>query len=365
MKKQFLILTLFILLISGIYAAEVSYFYSPSCSHCANVVESGILEKVKSTDVNVTKYNVVEQEGLDKFLEITNKLNLSRGVPLAVIEKNGETEYLRGDRPIIENLENAVKGEEIENEEGVKNYLESIFIHELDEESGKLSPTGWLILILIALIDAINPCAFGVLIFLMASLLKMGSAKRAMHAGLIYSIVVFATYFLVGLLLYNIISAFAESSFFSYFYIIIAVIIFILGLFQLKDVFWYGKGFTLRIPAKAKPIIESLMNNTSLISILILGILVSLFELPCTGEVYFGILTIMAKHEVFALSYLFVYNLVFVLPLIILTILIAKGVSPEKIQNWTNEKKKYMKLASGLLLLALAIYIFISSVQLL
>ena len=45
-------------------------------------------------------------------------------------------------------------------------------------------------IIIAALIDSINPCAFGVLIFLMASLLKMGSSRRALRAGLIYSLVV-------------------------------------------------------------------------------------------------------------------------------------------------------------------------------
>ena len=48
-----------------------------------------------------------------------------------------------------------------------------------------------ILLIVAALIDSINPCAFGVLLFLMAVLLSMGSSKRAFRAGMIYTTVIF------------------------------------------------------------------------------------------------------------------------------------------------------------------------------
>lgn len=367
-KKGLILTTLLILAILPIVAAQtqVEYFYSTGCSHCANVAESGVLEEVANLEnVTLEKYNVMIQgENQNKFFYYTDLLKIGRGVPLVVIKQGDEISYLNGDKQIIENLKEKVTDniDVVNKEEGIKNKLEKIFINEMDEETGKLSYLGWLILITIALIDAINPCAFGVLVFLMASLLKMGSSKRALRAGLIYSFVIFLTYFLVGIVLYNVVSNIISTTYFYYFYLLVGLFLFILGLLQLKDVFWYGKGLTLRIPQKAKPTIEKLILEGSFISLIVLGVLVSLFELPCTGEVYFGIITIMASHQLFAISYFLVYNLIFVLPLIILTFLVYKGTSTKRLSEWTNKNKKFMKLISGLLLIGLAAYILFNSV---
>jgi len=271
------------------------------------------------------------------------------GVPFFVVELGDRYSYLMGDTPIIEHAIDS-----IEDFRGVE------FNGNVDEPvvSGDVT---WGAVIIAAIIDSINPCAFGVLIFLMSSLLRMGSSRRALRAGMIYSFVVFLVYFLIGLFLYGIIGKIAGTSYFYYFYLGVALLIFILGLVQLKDVFWYGKGFTLRISPKVKPIMESFMTRGTLLSIIILGAIVSLFELPCTGEIYLGILTMMSIHRAFGIWYLLIYNIIFVLPLVVLTYLVYRGTSTEKLQTWTVSNRRYMKLISGLLLVGLAIYIFIKS----
>ena len=53
-----------------------------------------------------------------------------------------------------------------------------------------------------ALVDSINPCVFGVLIFLIAFMTKVfKSPKRMLIGGLIYTSVVYLTYFLIGKIL--------------------------------------------------------------------------------------------------------------------------------------------------------------------
>ena len=332
---------------------KVYYFYSTGCPHCSNVVASGILEEVSLIGgVVVEKLNLHEkQENRDLFDYFCNELEiLRRGWPFAVVEYQGKYGSLMGDRPIIENLESYVTDH---------NWI--------GVEPGEISPDQdkqitWGSVIVAALIDSINPCAFGVLIFLMASLLKMGSSRRALRAGLIYSFIVFLVYFFMGWGLYKLIDTFSSSPYFYYFYLGVAGLIFLLGLLQLKDVFWYGKGITLRISSKAKPIIEKFMESGTLISIIILGVIVSLFELPCTGEIYIGILTVMSLHKTFGIVYLLIYNLIFILPLVILTYLVYRGTSTEKLRSWTTSNRKYMKLISGLLLIGLGIYIFIRAI---
>ncbi|MFH0711871.1 MAG: hypothetical protein V1889_02065 [archaeon] len=352
--KKFLI-ALIVLFLVGVVSAvpetSVSYFYSTGCSHCAAVDDSGVFDEVALIDgVSVEKFNLYEdQDSRDLFNKFCDEFGISqRGWPFAVIEQDGKYSYLMGDIPIIETLE-----ERVLNGGGV--------VIDLD---GAGSDTGVTIgsVLVAAIVDSINPCAFGVLIFLMASLLGMGSARRALRAGLIYSFVVFVVYFFIGWGLYGVIDRFSSSIGFYYFYLVVAVFIFVFGLLQLKDVFWYGKGVTLRISSRVKPIIERFMAEGSLVSIIILGVVVSLFELPCTGEIYIGILTVMSIHKSFGVGYLLIYNLIFVLPLIILTYLIYRGTSTEKLQSWTVSNRRYMKLISGLLLVGLASYIFIRAI---
>ncbi len=354
--KKILFVLMFLFLTFNVCAesipvTNVYYFYSTGCSHCAKVTESGILDEVALMEnVNLERLNLYSsQENRDLFNNFCDEFGITnRGWPFVVVECEKKYDYLMGDSQIIEKLKKIVvdcKGIDID-----------VGISDTDKQITLGS------ILIAALIDSINPCAFGVLIFLMASLLKMGSSRRALRAGLIYSFVVFLVYFFIGWGLYSVIDNFSSSSSFYYFYLFVAILIFILGLLQLKDVFWYGRGVTLKISSKAKPIIEKFINKGTLISIIILGVIVSLFELPCTGEVYIGILTLMSIHQTFGLTYLFIYNLIFVLPLIILTYLVYRGTSTDKMQNWTVSNRKYMKLVSGLLLVGLATYIFIRAI---
>jgi cytochrome c biogenesis protein CcdA len=82
--------------------------------------------------------------------------------------------------------------------------------------------------------------------------------------------------------------------------------------------------------------------------------------LPCTGGVYIAILAAMSINKTFALGYLLLYNIIFILPLIAITLLIYKGTKPELLQKWTSEEKIWMKLASGLVMLGLGIYLFLN-----
>ena len=352
MKRMLLIGFLFVFLLSGVFAGEtnVDFFYATGCSHCHNVFESGVLDDVGVLDgVVLERLNVYEsQENRDLIEYYCGAFDIEEcGWPFVVVECDGKYDYLMGDVSIIEGVEDMILACD-----GVV----------LDGVGSREIGLTWGGVIIAALIDSINPCAFGVLIFLMASLLKMGSSRRALRAGMIYSFVVFLVYFLIGLSLYKIIDSFASSPWFYWFYVVVGVLIGLLGLVQLKDVFWYGKGFTLKISDKVKPLMEGWIAKGTLVSIVVLGVVVSLFELPCTGEIYLGILTMMSLHKVFGIGYLIVYNFIFVLPLIVLTYLVYRGTSTKRLQDWTVANRKYMKLASGLLLLGLAGYILVKAV---
>jgi cytochrome c biogenesis protein CcdA len=210
-----------------------------------------------------------------------------------------------------------------------------------------------------AAIDSINPCAFAVLIFLLSYLTLIGSSKRALKIGLIYIVTVFVVYFLAGL---GILHLFASLKIGSLITKIAAGLLIVMGLISLKDFFWYGRGFTLAIPESKKPLIEKYIRQASVPGAIILGFLVSAFELPCTGGIYLGVLCLLGEScsRWQGVLYLLLYNFVFVLPLLIILFLVYSGLSSEKLEAWRNKNRRWMKLASGLFLMALgALMLFI------
>ena len=213
------------------------------------------------------------------------------------------------------------------------------------------------------LIDGINPCAFGVLIFLLAYLAKTAKnnkGKMILH-GLTYIFAVFLTYFLVGLLLLPIISQLGQT--FVILYIVLATIIIIAGLLEIKDYFWYGKWFSLSIFPKEAERIKKYGKKISgkLYIVFFLGVFVALVELPCTGAVYLAVLSLMSLSglTIGNFTFLIIYNLLFVLPLIIILFLVANGMSTDKFNKWRKKNRALMRLFIGLLLIGLGAWMLL------
>ncbi|MEI7718679.1 MAG: cytochrome c biogenesis protein CcdA [archaeon] len=369
MKSSVFILSLLcvaFMLYSVSAQTDVLYFHGIGCPHCAIVADSGVLEKVGNmSGVNLVKYEVYwDVKGQEKYNEMKDLLKLPAGIPLAIVNYSGEYHYLLGDKPIISSLEKYARGDFSSEENktsfwgNLKNFISSGFSSHVSN-TGKLDSVGWLFLIFGALIDSINPCAFGVLIFLMISLLSTGSSRRALRYGLIYTLVVFLVYFLVGLGIFRVIQSLPSMQF--WISIIAATVVFIFAILEFVDFARAGKSdkkSVLKIPTSVKPLLESTARKGTLAAIIILGALVSLFELPCTGGIYLGVLKILSAGSFTSgLFYLLIYNLIFVLPLIVITWIVYKGTSPEILQRWTNSEKKWMKFAAGVVLILIGIYL--------
>jgi cytochrome c biogenesis protein CcdA len=197
-----------------------------------------------------------------------------------------------------------------------------------------------------AAIDSINPCAFAVLIFLLGYLLAIGSPKLIIRVGLTYIVTVFVVYFLAG---FGILRALTVLGVAGIIYKIAGIVLIFVGLVNIKDFFWYGKGFTLAIPESKKPLIQKYIRKASIPAAIVLGFLVSAFELPCTGGVYLAILGLLANNEkVQAIPYLLLYNFIFVLPLFIILAFVYFGISAKQMEDWRTKNRKWLRLVLGL-----------------
>jgi cytochrome c biogenesis protein CcdA len=217
-----------------------------------------------------------------------------------------------------------------------------------------------------ALVDSINPCVFGVLIFLLAYMSRVykKNMNKMLVAGFIYITAVYITYFLLGM---GIFTLAYTAGLAKPFYRVAAGIAIIAGLLEIKDFFWYGQGPSLQIiPGGAERIkkytetmekMEVSHPSLSLAIAFLLGVLVVFVELPCTGAPYLAILGMLTKGEYYtAIPLLLLYNLIFILPLFIIIGMVYFGATSKALEGWRKENRGLMRLAIGLFLLLLGGY---------
>src|SRR3989344_2256446 len=204
-------------------------------------------------------------------------------------------------------------------------------------------------------VDSINPCAIGVLILMMSVVLAGGgTVRRMLFLGFVYTAAVFAVYLAAGLGLVYFLGR-IPIIVTEYLSIRVALLVVVAGVLEIKDYFWYGRGFSLAIPASMAKKIEGFASHTTVWGIAGLGAFVSAVELPCTGAPYLAIITILSQYfDIWAFLLLVLYNVIFVSPLIIILILVASGKKIQEIKGWKQDNRGFMRLAIGVLLIGLA-----------
>ncbi|MDP3741337.1 MAG: hypothetical protein Q8R08_03375 [bacterium] len=206
-----------------------------------------------------------------------------------------------------------------------------------------------------AAVDSINPCAIGVLILMMSVILASGGTiRRMVFLGFVYVFAVFAVYLAAGL---GLVYFFGRIPLVvtEYLSISVALLVVVAGILEIKDFFWYGRGFSLAIPASMAKRIEGFASHTTVWGIAALGAFVSAVELPCTGAPYLAIITLLSQYFDFnAFLLLVLYNVIFVSPLIVILIMVASGKKIQEIKGWKQDNRGYMRLAIGVLLIGLS-----------
>ena len=101
-----------------------------------------------------------------------------------------------------------------------------------------------------AVIDAINPCAIGVMILMVSTILGSGgSMRRLIYLGIVYTSAVFLTYLIAGLGFLYFFST-IPLAVVEYLSIGVALAILVAAIIEIKDYFWYGQWLSLAIPVK-------------------------------------------------------------------------------------------------------------------
>lgn len=211
------------------------------------------------------------------------------------------------------------------------------------------------------LVDGINPCAIGMLVFLLGYLLVFaGKPERVLRTGLLYITTVYLTYFLLGFFFYQSLSRFLSSPVFAaaayWLQVFLGGGLIIAGLVNIKDFFFFGRGLSLEIPQRLRPRLQKLVEKTTYPATVLLAVLVTLFEAPCSFPLYAGTLGILSRCDLSSLGilgYLGLYNLLFILPLLVILFLLYSGVEIVYLKEWEHQNKRTMRGIMGVILVIL------------
>lgn len=209
-----------------------------------------------------------------------------------------------------------------------------------------------------ALIDSINPCAFSVLLLTIAFLFSLGKERaKILEIGLSYIFGVFLVYILIGLGILQTLNIFNTPHFMAK---VGATLLIAFGLISLLNEFFPKFPVKLKIPNATHHKIAVLMDKGSVPAAFLLGGLVGVFEFPCTGGPYLMVLGLLHDHATFlkGLFYLIFYNVIFVLPLVIILFVAGNKLVVEKIQAWKKERSRALHFWSGLIMVLFGLLIF-------
>jgi hypothetical protein len=205
-----------------------------------------------------------------------------------------------------------------------------------------------------AVINALNPCTLGVLVFLLTTILGKKGGRKDM--------VLLSSMFILGLLIVTLLGGFfllfllarAPLLVVEYVSIVAGCILIVAGMIQIKEYFWYGSSSLLHLLPGHATHIQTLVKIRNIRNMLLLGAIFGCLELLCAGAPYLAMILVLSWNCA-PQSYFLVllYTIIFVSPLIVLLGLVAKGATIIHVKRWIQANRASMRLALGFLLICL------------
>ncbi len=355
-----------LLLFSVASALQVDFYYGDGCPHCA-ATEQMFSGLSADYDLDIIKHEVYYDAGnraalisqYDRFGYDIGK----GGVPTTVI----------GDAMIIGSLSEEQWKEFFDAcEEGCPTGIFSADSFDIDdgkppdeipkndsiadpieEKDGTMALT-LPVLIGAALVDSVNPCTIAVMVLLIGAVLYAKGKQSALTSGLVFTFVIFIMYMLYGLGIMKAITTFELT---NLFYAVVTVGALVLSVMEFNAYFNYKPGFfAVEMPMWLRPHVKKATSDaTSPLGVAVAAVFCSLFLLPCSSGPYLLVLGMLAKAATLqTLSYLVLYNLLFVAPMVVITVAIHVGkTSVEQIGGLKEKYIKEIHLFSGVVLFLL------------
>ncbi len=336
------------------YSTELVFFYGDGCSHCARIEQ--LLKDIEFDypQLEVSRYRITDSnyhDLLDRLLssykaklgavpivfvgDVAMVSNTFYGLSQSPITLAGRACEFRLEQVIVE----AVGSKALSPLARVKQDSTSTFSKTLTIPA----------VILAAAADSVNPCTFAVLVLLLGALLVAGRKGKMLQAGIAFICAIYISYLLMGI---GIFSAIQAAGIQRPFIMVVSCLAMLVGLWNAKDYFAYGKWFTIEVPHRWRPLVKRITSSVvSIPGAFAVGVLDSLFLLPCSSGPYIAILAMLSKTTTrsHGMGLLLLYNLIFVLPLLIIVFAVNYGyTTTARAERWRSARLAKLHLISGI-----------------
>ncbi|MBC8205831.1 MAG: hypothetical protein H8E68_01610 [Kiritimatiellaeota bacterium] len=362
MRKLILILfTLSAVWWSSVFAAQMEFFFEPGCEACEQI-EAKILPQLEQR-VPVVHRDIGVESNLVHLLQMEHQSG-HPGPERAYLVLNG-----------LHAFGNPLGNPEaffVEVDQLLSGGAEPSSISEPDEDVIRSRFNGFtLSAVLIAgLLDGINPCAISTLVFFM-SLLAVSKvrSRQLILLGVSFCLASFLTYLAIGFGLLRFLHLFSGfTALRSAVEWGMTALLLAAAVFSFRDAVRFrkshdGHDVTLQLSTGMKKRIHSVMRRGLKTGHLIwgglmIGIAVTALESVCTGQVYVPTLVLILKDSAFGESrawfYLLAYNVLFILPLVVVFVAVYFGLKTETLLAWSRKNVVVSKILLGLFFILMA-----------
>ncbi len=214
----------------------------------------------------------------------------------------------------------------------------------------------------LAAADAVNPCELSVLTLALIAILTRfpRDRKKVLQIGFAFTAAILLMYIVYGILLISVFKGISHIDPLKFWvYKALGVIGIILGALNIKDFFSYGSlGMVTEVPRKWRPKMKDIISRiTSTKGAFVTGLIVAFFLTPCTMGPYIiccGLLEPLTVVE--TIPWLLLYNVIFILPMIIITLIIYFGFSTiDNVYGWREKNIRILHLVAGILLILIGL----------
>jgi cytochrome c biogenesis protein CcdA/thiol-disulfide isomerase/thioredoxin/glutaredoxin len=372
------------------FSVELAYFYQKGCSYCdrANYLLKYLFKKYPHLKINEIDLNTPDGKRLNETL--SNRLNLPPEKRLIAPSIFIGNDYLSPEEVTESRVEALIQKYtavvRVGDQKSISPSL-SLTPDEIQKADASIierfQSFGILAILLAGLIEGMNPCALATLVFFISYLTMVGRKRKEIFmAGMGFSASSFVTHLLLGFGILNFIQYF---SFFPLFSRIVYLITFIfslfLGIFSLYDYIQLKKGrpskMRLQVPDFLKKRIHRIIRTRSsefeedkegqsarlLIIAIFIGFIVTLLQSTCTSQVYLPTLLFVTNIPSLrgsAIFYLILYNLIYILPLLVIFGIVYWGVTSEQLSLFLQKRASTIKLFTSIFFFALAGILMVS-----
>jgi cytochrome c biogenesis protein CcdA len=207
--------------------------------------------------------------------------------------------------------------------------------------------------IVTGLLDSVNPCAFAVILLLLAFLFTLRRSRRdILLLGAVFIGMIFLVYFAIGLGLLQTVRLSDDPHFMARAgsWLLIA-----LGVINLAEYAFPRFPIKLHMPATAGARTKELIKQATLPATVAAGILVGLCTFPCSGGIYVAVITLLNAKTTLAwgVGYLVLYNVMFIVPLAAILLAAGNRVTAKAWAQWERAHALNLRLWYGIVMVGL------------